>query len=615
MSDDVISEKIDPAMMHLQSINSIVNAGDNKPPQKLSSLRYLLTYIKPYRAYWLGALFALIITSAISLLMGQGIKLVIDVGFGQDSMQLLNQSLLVLVVLALIMAAGTFTRFYLVSWLGERVSADIRTAVFNHLTHLHPSFFETNRSGEITSRLTTDTTLLQTIIGSSVSMALRSSLTTLGGLVMLFVTNAFLVFKVIWVVPLVILPMILFGKRVKKLSRDSQDSIADVGSYAGEIIQNIKTVQSYTQEPQERIAFARHVERAFMFAKLRIKHRAFLIASVIMMVFLALAVMLWFGGRDVILGVMTAGDLAAFIFYAMLVAMGVATISEVFSDLLRAAGATERLIELLAVDSLIKQGGNELKVEALKAETLKAELSFRQVNFCYPSRPDQPALIDFSLQLPEGKVIALVGPSGAGKSTVFELLQRFYDPQSGQVVLGGADVSQLDPQFLRRQMAVVAQQPVLFTNDVATNIRYGKPEASDAEVVAAAKAAHADEFITRLPQGYQSFLGEQGVRLSGGQKQRIAIARAVLKNPRILMLDEATSALDTESEFHVQRALAALMQGRTTVIIAHRLSTILHADSIAVMDQGRLVAEGDHSSLLKSSPLYAKLARYQFSEQ
>lgn len=580
-----------------------------KPSQKLSSLRYLITYLTPYKIYCLGALLALIVTSGISLLMGQGLKFVIDAGFGQNSLELLNQSLVILVVLAVVMAAGTFTRFYLVSWLGERVSADIRADVFNHLTSLHPSYFETNRSGEITSRLTTDTTLLQTIIGSSVSMALRSTLTTLGGLIMLFVTNALLVFKVIWVVPLVILPMSLFGKRVKRLSRDSQDSIADVGSYAGEIIQNIKTVQSYTQEQQEKVAFSRQVERAFIFARRRIKHRAFLIASVIMMVFLALAVMLWFGGRDVINGVMTAGELAAFIFYAMLVAMGVATISEVFSDLLRAAGATERLIEILAVESLIDQQGDDGITGPLKAE-----LAFNRVNFYYPSRPKQPALVDFSLRLPEGKVIALVGPSGAGKSTVFELLQRFYDPQAGQVLLDGVNISRLDPQVLRQQMAVVSQQPVLFTNDVASNIRYGKPAASDDELIAAAKAAYAHEFIARLPQGYESFLGEQGVRLSGGQKQRIAIARAVLKDPRILMLDEATSALDTESEYHVQQALTALMQGRTTVIIAHRLSTILHADSIAVMDQGRLVAQGDHASLLKSSPLYAKLARYQFSE-
>ena len=358
------------------------------------------------------------------------------------------------------------------------------------------------------------------------------------------------------------------------------------------------------------MAFSGQVERAFMFARRRIKHRAFLIASVIMMVFLALAVMLWFGGRDVIDGLMTAGELAAFIFYAMLVAMGVATISEVFSDLLRAAGATERLIEILAVDSLIEQQGDHNI-----ADPLKAELAFNKVNFYYPSRPKQPALVDFSLQLSEGKVIALVGPSGAGKSTVFELLQRFYDPQDGEVLLDGTNISRLDPQVLRQQMAVVSQQPVLFTNDVASNIRYGKPEARDDELIAAAKAAYADEFIARLPQGYQSFLGEQGVRLSGGQKQRIAIARAVLKNPRILMLDEATSALDTESEYHVQQALTALMQGRTTVIIAHRLSTILHADSIAVMDQGRLVAQGDHASLLKSSPLYAKLAQHQFSEE
>ena len=579
-------------------------------PKKLSSLFHLLSYLKPYKWRWITAMAALLFTASLTLLMGQGVKLLIDSGFGEGSLALLNQAVLVLLALAFLMSLGTFTRFYLVSWLGERVSADIRTAVFNHIVNLHPSYFETNRSGEITSRLTTDTTLLQTIIGSSFSLALRSSLTTVGALIMLFITNAKLMIIVVGCVPLVMLPMLFYGKKVKRLSRASQDSIANVGSYAGEIIQNIKAVQSYTQEQQEKKVFGSHVEEAFGIAKSRVTQRAFLMSAVILMVFSALSVMLWVGGSDVINGSMTAGDLAAFIFYALMVAMGVATVSEVFGDLQRAAGATERLVELLQVKSLIAE-----PLIAADAKSLPAELAFKQVSFNYPSRPDEPALKEFSLVLPEGQCVALVGPSGAGKSTVFELIQRFYDPQFGLVTLGNKDIRELSPQALRQQLAVVAQQPTLFTTDVATNIRYGRPGATDEEVIEAAKAAYAHEFITQLPNGYNSFLGEQGVRLSGGQKQRIAIARAILKDPRILMLDEATSALDTESEFKVQKALERLMENRTTLIIAHRLSTILHADTIAVIDHGKLVAQGSHESLLKDSALYAKLASYQFKEQ
>ena len=598
--------------MSAVDIKPVDDAEEKKemPPKKLSSLFHLLSYLKPYKWRWITAMAALLFTASLTLLMGQGVKLLIDSGFGEGSLALLNQAVLVLLALAFLMSLGTFTRFYLVSWLGERVSADIRTAVFNHIVNLHPSYFETNRSGEITSRLTTDTTLLQTIIGSSFSLALRSSLTTVGALIMLFITNAKLMIIVVGCVPLVMLPMLFYGKKVKRLSRASQDSIANVGSYAGEIIQNIKAVQSYTQEQQEKKVFGSHVEEAFGIAKSRVTQRAFLMSAVILMVFSALSVMLWVGGSDVINGLMTAGDLAAFIFYALMVAMGVATVSEVFGDLQRAAGATERLVELLQVKSLIAE-----PLIAADAKSLPAELAFKQVSFNYPSRPDEPALKEFSLVLPEGQCVALVGPSGAGKSTVFELIQRFYDPQFGLVTLGNKDIRELSPQALRQQLAVVAQQPTLFTTDVATNIRYGRPGATDEEVIEAAKAAYAHEFITQLPNGYNSFLGEQGVRLSGGQKQRIAIARAILKDPRILMLDEATSALDTESEFKVQKALERLMENRTTLIIAHRLSTILHADTIAVIDHGKLVAQGSHESLLKESALYAKLASYQFKEQ
>lgn len=589
---------------------SVDNESTTKPAKKLSSLLHLLTYLKPYRLRLLGAMTALLFTAAITLMVGQGVRILVDTGFGEDSLALLNQAVLTLLAITALMAIGTFVRFYLVSWLGERVSADIRADVFNHIVKLHPSYFETNRSGEITSRITTDTTLLQTIIGSSFSLALRSALTTTGGLIMLVITNTKLMLIVVATVPLVLAPLMLYGRRVKKLSRDSQDSIADVGSYAGEIIQNIKTVQSYTQEEYEQSAFGRHVERAFDIARRRVKQRAILMSAVMLLVFSALSLMLWVGGTDVINDVMSAGDLAAFVFYALMVAMGVATISEVYGDLQRAAGATDRLIELLEVDSHIKEPETLLA----DAATVSPEIKFNAVDFFYPSRPIQPALKDFTLVLPKGKSLALVGPSGAGKSTVFELIQRFYDPQSGVISLGDVDIRGLSPQALRQQLAVVAQQPTLFTADVATNIRYGKPDASDEDVVAAAKAAFAHEFIVELPEGYQSFLGEQGVRLSGGQKQRIAIARAILKDPRILMLDEATSALDTESEYKVQRALELLMRNRTTIIIAHRLSTILHADSIAVLENGAIVAQGKHDELLKSSPLYAKLASYQFSD-
>jgi len=459
------------------------------------------------------------------------------------------------------------------------------------------------------SRLTSDTTLLQSIIGSSMSIALRSSISSLGALIMLLATNFKLSLIVLAAVPVILLPILYFGRRVRNLSRQSQDSIASVGSYAGEVIQQIKTVQSFTQESFERAAFGEEVERAFRVAKKRIGQRAILTALVIMAIFGALSAMLWFGGRDVMAGTMTGGDLGAFIFYATLMALGVASLSEVYGELQRAAGATERLMELL-------HAPNEIKLAELvevNVTNLPATLHFNDVTFCYPSRPDQPALNEFSLNIPDGKIIALVGPSGAGKSTLFALIQRFYDPQMGTMLFGGSDIRELNLEHLRQQVAVVDQQPTLFTGDVMYNIRYGKPGASDDQVIAAAKAAHADDFINQLPHGYASNLGEQGVRLSGGQRQRIAIARALLKDPRILLLDEATSALDSESEYKVQLALDKLMKGRTTVIIAHRLATILHADEIVVMDGGQKVASGTHQELLSASPLYARLAKLQFS--
>jgi ATP-binding cassette subfamily B protein len=542
--------------------------------------------------------------------MGQGIKILIDDGFVAGSIEQLNQAALFIVIIAVLMAIGTYARFYLVSWLGERVSADIRQAVFDHLITLHPSYFEDNRSGEIMSRLTTDTTLLQSVIGSSAAMALRSLLTFIGGLALLLITNLKLTAFVLVGVPIVLVPIILYGRRVRALSRKSQDTIADVGSHAGEIIQQIKTVQSYTQEANERKAFKGHVEGAFEIARKRIKQRAMLIAVVISLIFSAIAAMLWVGGNDVINGVMTGGELAAFVFYAIVVAGSVATISEVIGEVQRAAGAAERLLELLAIKSAI-----ELPNNPKTASTNGSRMLFENVTFRYPSRPDQAALDNLNLIIEEGKSLALVGPSGAGKSTVFELLQRFYDPDQGAVSLGETNIRELLPTDLRSQLAVVAQQPALFSADVMHNIRYGKPDATKEEVIAAAKAANAHDFIEKLPNGYESFLGEQGVRLSGGQRQRVAIARAILKDPKILLLDEATSALDAESEHRVQQALENLMQGRTTVIIAHRLATIRNADSIAVLEDGKLVAQGKHDELLESSPLYKRLSELQFQER
>lgn len=574
-----------------------------------NTLRSLLQFLSPYKRQIFIFLIALLITAGITLSIGQGLRLLIDGGFADKSEDNLNTAVLFIIGLAVLMAAGTYVRFYLISWLGERVSADIRTAVFNHVITLHPAFFETNRSGDIMSRLTSDTTLLQSIIGSSMSIALRSGISSLGALIMLLATNFKLSLIVLLAIPLILLPILYFGRRVRNLSRQSQDSIASVGSYAGEVIQQIKIVQSFTQESFEKTAFGEEVERAFRVAKKRIGQRAILTALVILAIFGALSAMLWFGGRDVMSGDMSGGDLGAFIFYATLMALGIASLSEVYGELQRAAGATERLMELLHAPNEI------MLAELIAADVIKlqASITFNEVNFCYPSRPNQAALRDFSLAIPDGKIIALVGPSGAGKSTLFALIQRFYEPQQGNVQFGGVDIRELDLERLRQQIAVVDQQPTLFTGDVIYNIRYGKPGASDEEVIDAAKAAHADEFIRQLPNGYASNLGEQGVRLSGGQRQRIAIARALLKNPRILLLDEATSALDAESENKVQLALDKLMNGRTTVIIAHRLATILHADQIVVMDQGCNVAAGTHHELLANNLLYARLAALQFS--
>ncbi|WP_426248045.1 ABC transporter transmembrane domain-containing protein [Pseudomonas sp. TWR3-1-1] len=574
------------------------------------AIRLATHFVAPYRWQALGALLALIVTAGITLSMGQGIRLLVDKGFMTQSPHLLNQSIGLFMLLVLALSVGTFVRFYLVSWIGERVVADIRRQVFNHLIDLHPGFYENNRSSEIQSRLTADTTLLQSVIGSSLSLFLRNSLMVIGGIVLLFVTNPKLTSIVVVALPLVLAPILIFGRRVRGLSRESQDRIADVGSYVSEALGQIKTVQAYNHQQQDRQRFAQTVEQAFATARKRIAQRAWLITLVILLVLGAVGVMLWVGGMDVIAGRITGGELAAFVFYSLIVGSAFGTLSEVIGELQRAAGAAERIAELLQSKSLIVSPSQG--VLALP-ERVAGNLQLDRLCFSYPSRPERYALEDLTLTINAGETLALVGPSGAGKSTLFDLLLRFYDPQQGQILLEGLPISQLDPQDLRRCFALVSQNPALFFGTVEDNIRYGNPQASDAQVEAAARIAHAHEFILQMPQGYQTHLGDGGLGLSGGQRQRLAIARALLVDAPILLLDEATSALDAQSEHLIQQALPSLMSGRTTLVIAHRLATVQNADRIAVMDHGKLVAIGTHAELIASNPLYARLAALQFN--
>jgi len=578
-------------------------------------LSWLWQFVKPYRIRLIIALLALIVTAGLTLSMGQGIRLMIDQGFSAESQQGLADAMSFFGVIIFFTSLGAYFRFYMVSWIGERVVADIRTQLYRHLVSLTPSFFEDNLAGEIQSRVTTDTTILQTVIGSSFSMALRNSLTFVGGLILMFISNPKLTLIVLLVVPLIVFPLIFIGRKVKRLSRESQDKVAMVGAWAGESLQNIKVVQAFTREDLVTRQFSEAAEGAFQVALTRIRYRAVLITLVMMLVMGSVAGMLYVGGTDVLAGKLSAGDLSAFVFYAIMVAGALAAVTEVYGEVQRAAGAVERIRELLDTEPEIASELSSVETQVSVSEETAQNTSlinFQNVVYAYPSRPNQLAINDLNLAIKAGERIALVGPSGAGKSTLFDLLLRFRDPQSGSIEYDGKPLTAFDLQALRSQYALVPQQPVLFSTNVIENLRYGLPEASEQEVIAAAKAAHAHEFIEQLPEGYNSFLGEQGVKLSGGQKQRLAIARAILRDPKVLLLDEATSALDAQSEYHVQQALDVLMKDRTTLIIAHRLATVAHVDRIAVFDHGCLVDIGTHEQLLKSSPLYKRLAELQF---
>lgn len=584
---------------------------DKNRREKSRNLRPLLglvPFVMRYKSRLAAAGVFLILASATQLSVFSFLGDAVDEGFVTSNIDKVNSYFWLILLIGVVMAVTSALRFYYITWIGERVVADLRSAVYNHITGLSPAFFEVTRTGEVLSRLTTDTTLIQTVVGSTISIALRNTVTAIGAFVLLLLTSLKLTLLVILTIPLILVPILVIGRMLRKLSRSSQDRVADISSHAGESLNAIQTVQAFTHEELDRQSYKTAVEGAFDIAKVRIIARSAMSASVIFLVLAGISVILWTGAKDMIAGAITPGDLVKFVGYAVMLAMSVAVMSEVWAEVQRAAGAAERLMELLRIEPEIQAPSNPVALPSPP----QGRVSFDRVTFSYPTRPGVKALDQLSFAVESGEIIALVGPSGAGKSTLFQMLLRFYNPQQGSVYVDGIDITTADPQAVRRRFSVVQQDGTVFSGPVIDNIRYGRPEASDAEVITAAKAAHAHEFIVNMPDGYSTLLGERGMTLSGGQRQRIAIARAILRDAPIFLLDEATSALDAESERLVQEAIERIMVNRTTLIIAHRLATVRKADRIIVMDNGRVVDIGTHEELTNRSGLYANLARLQF---
>ncbi len=582
------------------------------PPAKTPTTRTLASWLFgqliPYKSKVLVAMLALLISSGAWLLLGQGIKRTIDDGFIANNPSLLNQMLWVVIGIALVGSLATYLRFYWMIWLGERVSADIRQNVYRHLLTLSPAFFAQTRTGEVISRFTADTTLLQSVVGTGLSMVLRASVTLLGSLILMFLASPLLTLYVLIAVPLVLVPIRVFGRKVRTFAKNSQDKVADVGAYIDETLHEIHTVQAYGHEYLDNQNFTQRIDWVMQAAHQRIRFRAMLVASIIAISVIAIAWVAWFGAQLVLSGALSAGELTAFMFYAVLAGGAVATISEVIGEIQKAAGASERLLELLNTQNELRTPECPLALP----QTVKGNIQLEDVSFYYPSAPQKPALDKVSLHIEAGQRVAIVGPSGAGKSTLFQLLLRFYDISSGSITLEGRSLADLPIAELRAQYALVPQESVIFASSVKDNIKYGQAEASDEQVINAARAAQAHDFIEALPNGYDSQLGERGVNLSGGQKQRIAIARAILADRPILLLDEATSALDAANETYVKQALEKLMVGKTSLVIAHRLATVVNADRIIVMQDGKIVATGTHQSLLASNDLYREFANMQW---